>query len=372
MPPRPVAAPVPPPVVTVNVPDPLVVVPAVPLEGEAPPAPGLHLPPSSEWPTNWFNAWIPLETWSRFNHLDKPVRLPATARPTFQIRSTHRTVSVQVGSRTAHCDGLECWLNHAPQLINGAPYVHWLDARKTLQPLVSPFPVRNGHRPTVVIDPGHGGRDGGTRSCVNGDLEKTYTLDWARRLGPLLEAQGWKVVFTRTNDVDLPLTNRVAIAERARADLFLSLHFNSAEPNRALAGVETYCLTPTGMTSHLLREFEDDPASIFPNNAFDEQNVQIAFSLHQAVVRETGAVDRGVRRARFMTVLRGQNRPAVLIEAGYLSNPDEARRAATPAYRQQLARAVASALAGLSATAPAVDYSDSGTDTTPESASSLR
>jgi N-acetylmuramoyl-L-alanine amidase len=136
----------------------------------------------------------------------------------------------------------------------------------------------------------------------------------------------------------------VAFAQEHQADLFLSLHFNSSAPNDSQAGLETYCLTPTGMPSTVTREFEDDPAEVLPNNAFDVQNLQLALSVHQALLRVNGHRDRGVRRARFLGVLRGQQRPAVLIEGGYLSNPQEARLIAEPQYRQKLADAVAQGL----------------------------
>ena len=164
------------------------------------------------------------------------------------------------------------------------------------------------------------------------------------RLRPLLAAQGWTVWLTRTNDCEISLANRVAFAELHQADLFLSLHFNSASPKQSQAGLETYCLTPTGMASNLTRGFDDDPALALPNNAFDAQNLQYAAQLHRALVQATGRTDRGVRRARFMGVLRGQNRPAVLLEAGYLSNPQEARLIASADYRRKLAEAVAAAL----------------------------
>jgi N-acetylmuramoyl-L-alanine amidase len=150
--------------------------------------------------------------------------------------------------------------------------------------------------------------------------------------------------LTRTNDTDVSLPERVALAERAAADLFLSLHFNSGTNSHPRAGLETYCLTPAGLPSNLVRNHEDDPKQTFPNNDFDDENLQWAFRLHRALLERTGAVDHGVRRARFMAVLRGQRRPAVLIEAGYLSNPREARKIATAEYRQQLAEAVAKAL----------------------------
>jgi N-acetylmuramoyl-L-alanine amidase len=161
----------------------------------------------------------------------------------------------------------------------------------------------------------------------------------------LLANDGWQVFLTRTTDVDLPLSNRVAFAEARKADLFLSLHFNSAAPNDREAGLETYCLTPTGMPSNVSRGYGDDPALAFPNNAFDAQNLQLALRVHRALLQVNGRLDRGVRRARFLGVLRGQNRPAVLVEGGYLSNPGEARRIADPAYRQRLAEGLAQAVA---------------------------
>jgi N-acetylmuramoyl-L-alanine amidase len=196
----------------------------------------------------------------------------------------------------------------------------------------------------VVIDPGHGGENTGTHSVLPHLVEKQLTLDWALRLEPLLRQQGWQVILTRTTDVDVSLAERVSVAERVGADLFVSLHFNSAYPQSDLKGPETYCLTPVGMPSTLTRNYEDDVSREFPNNRHDDQNVLCAFRLHRALVEASGGLDRGLRRARFMGVLRGQNRPAVLLEAGYLSNPDEAARIGSPDYRQRLAEAVARAL----------------------------
>jgi N-acetylmuramoyl-L-alanine amidase len=158
----------------------------------------------------------------------------------------------------------------------------------------------------------------------------------------LLTNEGWRVYLTRTNDVDVSLTNRVAFAEEHQADLFISLHFNSAAPSQDQAGVETYCLTPAGMPSTLTRGYEDD-AAVFANNAFDAENLQYAVRFHRSLLSVVGN-DRGVRHARFLGVLRRQNRPAVLIEGGFLSNPREAQHIADSAYREKLAEAVAAAL----------------------------
>ena len=99
------------------------------------------------------------------------------------------------------------------------------------------------------------------------------------------------------------------------------------------------------MPSTVTRGYYDDTALAFPNNAFDAQNLLVALQVHRALLQINGHHDRGVRRARYLGVLRGQKRPAILIEGGYLSNPHEARQIADPAYRQKLAEAVATALA---------------------------
>jgi N-acetylmuramoyl-L-alanine amidase len=98
------------------------------------------------------------------------------------------------------------------------------------------------------------------------------------------------------------------------------------------------------MPSTLTRGFADPWSEHLPNNAFDAQNLQLAVRVQSALLRATGIEDRGVRHSRFETVLRGQNRPAILIEGGYLSNPREAALIESAEYREKLAKAVAAAL----------------------------
>jgi N-acetylmuramoyl-L-alanine amidase len=290
-------------------------------------------------------TWISLPRWCAANGLAGPDRFAAVLLPVYTINTAHGAFTLRMGSRLAQWNGLEIRLGFAPQLIDGQPFIHSLDARKTIEPLIQgtwlAFPISNR---VIVIDPGHGGEDVGTRSVAGGRFEKEFTLDWARRLEGLLATNGWRVFLTHANDSDMALSNRVTFAELHKADVFVSLHFNSAAPNQAEAGLETYCLTPSGMFSAVTRGFADDPAQAFPNNAFDAQNLQLASVVHRALLQANGNRDRGVRRARFLGVLRGQHCPGILVEGGYLSNPEEARRIATPAYRQKLAEAVARAL----------------------------
>ena len=297
-------------------------------------------------------AWFPLESWTAEFGLEKPRRKQDGQSTTYEIAGTNFILTLTIGKNEAKWNGTEIWLGFPPRLVGGKPQIHGLDVVKNFAPLMqmSSRPIRPNM--TIVIDPGHGGDQPGTRSIVGNQFEKTYTLDWALRLKPLLEAEGWNVYLTRTNDVDVPRNERVAVAEKVHADLFLSLHFNSSFPSQDQSGLETYILTPSGMVSTLIRGTEDSVSVVLPNNASDERNIQWAYRLHRGLLQPLHTQDRGVRRARFMTVLRYPTRPAVLIEGGYLSNPREARLIASPEYRQKLAEGVAAALkpAGVSKT----------------------
>ncbi len=263
----------------------------------------------------------------------------------YAIASKNGTLILGIGSREATWHGTEINLGFAPEIIDGEVFIHGLDLQKNFAPLLcgDPLEFTNSHR-VIVLDPGHGGMNSGTISVLDKRPEKEFTLDWARRLKPLLESNGWTVFLTRTNDTDLALSNRVAFAESHHADCFISLHFNSAAPDKKENGLETYCLTPTGMPSTITRGFADPWLENLPNNAFDGENLQLAARVQGAILHASGEEDRGVRRARFIGVLRGQKRPAILIEGGYLSNPAEAARIENPAFRQKLAEAVARAL----------------------------
>jgi len=299
----------------------LEVVPAAPRL--APPA--VTLP---EWSPSqarsYADTWIGLERWSRESGLGGVRQVAFGPAPAFALSATTGVFYLRIHSLVANWNGLELHLGFEPQLIDGQPYVHFLDLKKTLEPLLRGFQPSDQTNRVIVIDPGHGGQNTGTISVTDGVYEKEYTLDWALRLEALLATNGWHVILTRTNDTDISLSNRVAIAEANKANLFISLHFNSAAPSEEQAGLETYCLTPTGMPSTLTRGYDDDSGLEFPNNAFDGANLEYAVLLHRALLRVVRN-DRGIRHARFLGVLRGQNRAALLIEGGYLSNPADRR-----------------------------------------------
>jgi N-acetylmuramoyl-L-alanine amidase len=289
-------------------------------------------------------TWTSLDRWTAENKLAAPRRVARSPVMTYAVNSARGTLTLVIGSREAIWRGQEIHLGFAPEIIDDQVFVHGLDLQKNLAPLLLGPPLAFGTNRVLVLDPGHGGINSGTHSLVDGRQEKEFTLDWARRIQSLLGTNGWKVFLTRTNDSDITLSNRVAFAEAHHADVFISLHFNSSAPDTKQNGLETYCLTPTGMPSTLTRGYADLWTDRYPNNSFDAENLLLAVRLQAALLRASGEEDRGVRRARFMGVLQGQHRPAVLIEGGYLSNTREAEKIESAEFRQQLAEAVAEAL----------------------------
>jgi N-acetylmuramoyl-L-alanine amidase len=289
-------------------------------------------------------TWTSLDRWAAENKIGSVRRLSGGPTTRYFIDAKNGLLVLEIGSREAVWHGMQFHLGFAPEIIDNQVFIHGLDLQKNLVPLLLGEPLAFGTNRVIVIDPGHGGINGGTISVVDQRPEKEFTLDWARRLKPLLEQEGWQVFLTRTNDADIALSNRVTVAENHHADLFISLHFNSLAPDQKPVGLETFCLTPAGMPSTLTRGYPDILSQSFPNNNFDVPNLMLAAQLHRGLLHATGLEDRGVSRARFIGVLRGQHRPSVLIEAGFLSNPAEARRIENPDFRQKLAVAVAAAL----------------------------
>jgi N-acetylmuramoyl-L-alanine amidase len=299
-------------------------------------------------------GWVSLQDWCAEHKLAAPQITTENGQTNIVIRSDNGVFAFEPPRRNARWNGILVGIGFSPVFTNHQTFANALDLNKVLQPLLltsNDAPRKQGG--IVVIDAGHGGPKDGAVSRDKKLKEKDLTLDWARRVQKLLDGSPWHVVMTRMADTDIGLSNRVAVAEQNKADLFISLHFNSFT-NRAESGIETYCMTPVGMISHVARNYGDDPTVAVPNNEFDIDNFLLAYDLHRAMLRKTGHKDRGVRRARFMTVLRDQKRPAVLLEGGYLSNPDEAKLIATPEYRQKLAEAVAEALG---VTPPAISAS---------------
>lgn len=206
----------------------------------------------------------------------------------------------------------------------------------------------------VVIDPGHGGHDAGTQGPT-GLLEKDLVLDVAKRLGALIEERmGSEVVYTRHDDTFIPLEQRTQLANRHKADLFLSIHANSS-PVKTASGVETYYLNFTTDKAALevaARENASSERSIFDlgdlvrqiarKDKVDESREfasRIQSSLIAVPARGNKARNRGVKKAPFV-VLIGAAMPSVLAEIGFVSNPQDEALMKKPDHRQKIAEAL--------------------------------
>jgi N-acetylmuramoyl-L-alanine amidase len=210
----------------------------------------------------------------------------------------------------------------------------------------------------IVIDPGHGGHDPGTRA--NGATEAAIVLDIALRLERLLKKEaGLDVVLTRRTDVFIPLEQRTAIANREGADLFLSIHANASR-NPSARGVETYFLnfasSPDAESVAARENATSDRAmhnlpgivrAIALNTKLDESRDLAAMVQEAMTTRLAGANSglrsRGVKKAPFV-VLIGAGMPSVLAEVAFLTNRPEASLVKTPAYRQRIAEALHAAV----------------------------
>lgn len=208
--------------------------------------------------------------------------------------------------------------------------------------------------PTVVLDPGHGGSNSGAKGP--GLYEKQLTLVLATEVAARLREAGVRVELTRTDDRTLSLRQRVALADRLPADLFVSIHAN-ASPSRTQRGYETFVLTPRAIEvdGRALRADTTTPRpGVAPDIALVLDDVErgasqweaaeLAATMQRALRERRGASgDRGVRQDAHH-VLLGATMPAVLVEVGFLDHPIEGRELADPRVQAQLADAIAEAI----------------------------
>jgi len=252
----------------------------------------------------------------------------------WQLTNGHR-IRGEIDSRHVEVDGVRMMLSLAPKRFEQAVYLWESDRRYLLEPVIDPPPLRIDRLvTTVILDPGHGGHDDGARS-VHG-VEKDFALDTAKRARELLEEAGFNVALTREEDRYLKLSERVAFANQFKNAIFVSIHYNSAGPKAT--GVETFRLTPQGLPSTIDRP-EPSDLQERAGNVNDPENLVLARAMQRAMQRQTGLPDRGIKQARFHVITHIVI-PAVLVEGGFVSNPKEGKRIATPAYRQKIALAI--------------------------------
>ena len=182
----------------------------------------------------------------------------------------------------------------------------------------------------VYLDAGHGGYDPG--ASYFGISEKSLTLAIQSRVKAKLEAEGYQVVTTRTSDTYVDLTDRSRAANASESDIFVSIHIN-ASGSSAAQGIETYYYQPYAeYPSRINATYHANPTRLSMSDT-------LANAIQSSLINATGAQNQGVKRRTF-AVLRETTAPAVLLELGFLSNPQEAARLNTSSYQETLANAI--------------------------------
>jgi len=284
--------------------------------------------------------YVSLADWARANSLNAS----RTSRGDEIVLANQTTRLVfDVDSRYADINGVRVALSFPIANTRGAMFIAQLDLDTAVRPLVFPQKWSRKRITTICLDPGHGGKDTGNR--VGWHYEKIYTLALAAEVRDRLKQAGFNVILTRTRDTFVDLPDRPALANRRGADLFVSLHFNATPTGRnEVEGPETYCITPVGASSTNARSEGGEFGSAVGTgptiaNRNEQKSLLLAYQIQKSLVRNLGAEDRGVRRARF-AVLRDATMPAILIEGGYMTHPIEGRKIFSDAYRHQMAQAI--------------------------------
>jgi len=245
--------------------------------------------------------------------------------------------------------GSECLMNNVKfvfsnpvAMIGEKAYVSRVDLSKLIDPVLRPNFIQNaGDFRTVILDPGHGGKDPGATNGLGNEAD--YNLKVAGLVRTQLQLKGFKVVMTRNSDNYLSLQERVELANSVKENaVYVSIHFNSG--NRAARGIETFTLSPPGV-SHYGSDWKSSDNMTRAGNEHDSANIALATSVHGSILRRLGknTFDRGIKRARF-SVLSGVVHPAILLEGGFLTHPYEARLIGNPDYQNAIANGVVDAI----------------------------
>ena len=255
------------------------------------------------------------------------------------LRSNTLILKAQIGSQELLINNVKFILSYPVQESAGRPLISRLDLCKLIDPVLRPSYISDGELfDTVVLDAGHGGHDVGARGVYG--YEKDYALKMVLAVKSQLEKRGFKVILTRSNDVFITLSGRVAIANQTPRSIFVSIHFNSGGSDAS--GIETFALTPQGSSATFSRGGGYNAYGV-TGNSHDSANIALATAVHAMVVSRFKFVDRGIKRAQW-SVLTGCKKPGILFEGGFVTNGSECRLIASDNYRESVGGAMADAI----------------------------
>lgn len=280
-------------------------------------------------------TFVPLRELAAANGL----RITAADDERIILGNATHTLRFKTNGREMVFQGTTIWLNSPVIEARRSWSLESADALQVLDPLLRPQLYLRPYRAQVVlIDPGHGGKDVGALS-PGGLREKDVTLDIARRLRVALVNAGFRVHLTRDNDRFVELVDRSAMISRVKADLFVSIHLNSA--TGSARGVETYALPAAGFRSvHEGGGPAGGQSQAVNGHRHAAANAVLAHAIQRSVRQQTALPDRGVRFANY-AVLKQATVPAALVECGFVSHPADEAILRSAAHRERIAAAIA-------------------------------
>jgi len=286
---------------------------------------------------------------------------------TATIQKRSNKIILRAGSRAFLLNGAARQMDAPVMLTGGAVFVPVSFARANLGPFAGTRPTEFAPMPdapkrftikTIVLDPGHGGRDVGAIGRRLRIREKNIALTLARKIKGFLETAGIRVIMTRDSDVYVSLPKRAHIANRSGADLFVSIHLNASR-SKLMRGFECYYLSnATDDNARALEALEDSSLKIDKDAAAERsrrldrtlwdmtltenraESAELAGYICDSVENSFTIGNRGVRSARFY-VLKHTHMPSVLAEGGYISNQYEEARLKEPDFLDRIAEAIA-------------------------------
>src|SRR5947207_5355175 len=275
------------------------------------------------------------------DNISKFYGLPAEVVPAgkqIRLETVKHPLEFVSGSREVIINGARSWLCFPLIEHDGKFLVSRMDVAKTIEPQLRPHRIPNiGRLQTVVLDPGHGGHDKGAVGRYG--YEKNFALDVARKLRPLLQAKGLRVIMTREGDYFVPLEVRAQIANAAQDSIFVSIHFNATDRDPNATGFEIFSFTPRGAPSTSDTSLTLSSLDMQAGSTVDTKSMALSACVYHSLLGHIPEFDRGIKRARF-AVLRLTRVPAVLIEGGFLTERGESELISNKDWRAKLAGAI--------------------------------
>ncbi len=255
-----------------------------------------------------------------------------------KLSSRYTNIKFHYKSKEMYINGHKILLSMPAIYNKGNPAICEKDFLLLLDPIVRKETLKRHKLTTVIIDPGHGGKDNGAAGKYYKEKDIVYSI--ALKLKSILKSNGFKVVLTRDKYSFIPLKSRPAVSVKYDGDIFISIHCNSVGGNLSrVKGVETFIYTPIGTSS----TNGGSPVSKKQyGNIHDKNNARLGHEIQKNIInsKKYKITDRGLKHSRF-AVLKYSSVPSVLVETGFISNPAEERLLGSSRYQNEIALSIA-------------------------------